>query len=285
MLERLKKDCGFAGTTHSLTAVAIYLLVTAFFPLFVFDKVLETRSVFIYVCSVIIVAGAALLPDLDNTKSTVISSLGIIGQILSGVMREFAVVFYSLFHSKYDNKEPDPHRSFWHTMVSVILVGFIVLTLTSIPFNIELKTIEKTVTLGDIFALMFVFICLQLAFAGLLSKLNQKIRRKGFLIKTAYTLISALLSISILVFAPAGLSYRWLAGVIALGYLFHILGDTMTVAGTPLLFPIPTKGKYWWTHRLLKIKSGGSTEKLVIVPISIILSIYAIVRIVIFLKP
>ena len=41
----------------------------------------------------------------------------------------------------------------------------------------------------------------------------------------------------------------------------------MTVAGTPLLFPIKFKGKRWFTHRILKIHAGGEFETKFLLPL------------------
>ena len=86
----------------------------------------------------IVIAGAALLPDFDNVKSTAISTLGPFGKLISKLTRASAVGIYTLTKQERDNDTPDAHRGFWHTIVASVIVGIIVFCLSSIKTDIKI---------------------------------------------------------------------------------------------------------------------------------------------------
>lgn len=56
---------------------------------------------------------------------------------------------------------------------------------------------------------------------------------------------------------------------LALGCAVHCLGDALTVRGCPLLWPIPILGETWYElrpPRVLRFRTGGPVEQLVVVP-------------------
>ena len=48
IIDRLKSDRGLMGRTHALSALTVFLMLTAFFTNFVFDRVLQTNNLLIY---------------------------------------------------------------------------------------------------------------------------------------------------------------------------------------------------------------------------------------------
>jgi hypothetical protein len=59
-----------------------------------------------------------------------------------------------------------------------------------------------------------------------------------------------------------GLAFGW-------GALVHILGDTCTVQGTPILWPLTIRGKRWWMVRApITVHAGGGGERWVVVPVT-----------------
>ena len=134
LLLKLKDEKGFMGLTHSLSAIAFFLLLVAFFPNFVFNTILKSNNIIVLIGATIVIAGAALLPDFDNVKSTAISTLG---KIISKLTRASAVGIYTLTKTNRDNDKPDAHRGFWHTIVASIVVGVIVFFLCSIKTDVK----------------------------------------------------------------------------------------------------------------------------------------------------
>lgn len=277
ILKRLQSDKGFMGYTHALSAVALYLLIGALFPSVLFNDFLGTKDLLIFFIAIFVTAGGALLPDLDNTKSTAISTLGPLGNILSWLMRSSATFVYSIAKSKYDSNNANPHRLFWHTILSVFIIWILVLTTTQI--NIPVEFFGKNMTIGFIFFLLWVYISVKISFAGLMPNFKAKMKRNGFIGFVVGELIAIIAVLLTLVYSNGMASYSWVAHCIALGYFIHILGDSMTAAGVPLLFPFKRKGKMWWNYSLLGIKAGGTVETLVFVPIFIVVIIASIIKI------
>ncbi|HET9254290.1 MAG TPA: metal-dependent hydrolase [Pseudonocardiaceae bacterium] len=56
---------------------------------------------------------------------------------------------------------------------------------------------------------------------------------------------------------------------IGLGCLTHDVGDTLTLRGCPILFPLPIAGEYWYElrpPRPLRFRTGGWVEHLLVFP-------------------
>lgn len=281
LIQKIKSDNALMGSTHSLSSVALYLIVIAFYPALIY-KMLGTDSLYVLAASVFVLYGAARLPDWDNTQSSVISSLGIIGRLLSKGVRALSVVIYQITKTKYDNTEVNPHRKFFHTIVSAILMFLLVGATTKIPTEFEL--FGNMYTVGTVFVVFWVFLCTQIAFAGLLDKFFKKNKQKGFLGDIINIVISLIISIFLIAMGLQQVdSFDWIAFAIGFGYLAHILGDALTVAGVPLLFPFKIKGKRWYDIRILKIKAGGEIEKFILTPVFGIIIIFALVKIIMVL--
>lgn len=259
--KRIQNEDGFMGPTHAVSAIAFYLLLALFFKDFLISLGIS-NSLPILVVSSIVIAGAALIPDLDNTTSTAMSVLGIFGKLVSNVMRAIAEIVYSLTKSKYDDSNSNPHRGFWHTILAGIILGIIIKLSLNLEMNLPIKifTIEK---LNDLFAFVWVFFTIQLAMSALFNSFVKK-SKNSILGKLSLSLLGIIIS-SVLIYFNN--DYSWIPISISLGYIFHIIGDAMTVKGVPLLFPIPFKGKRWFNHRIMKIHAGSSLEKMFIFPL------------------
>lgn len=277
---RLKDNTGLMGKTHALSALAFSLVLVAFFPKFMFGTVLKTTNLLVLIAAMFIISGYALWPDFDNSKSTAISTFGFIGEMISSLMRWFAVLIYSITRSKHDDPNPNPHRGFWHTLISSIFLGVILTTTSSITKIVKLPIINKNVSIGFLFAVLWLYIGIKLAIAGLLGDLLKKIKNKGFIYILGFELFGIIFSVSVLLFAPGTLRYTWIGFAASLGYAIHLLGDCLTVAGAPILWPFKHKGKRWWNYRFLGFKAGGTVEQLIITPIFILVILLCIGRLI-----
>lgn len=271
--KRIKSDKGLMGPTHALSAVAFALLFTWLASDFMFEKILESSDIVVFISAMIIIVGASLMPDLDATNSTSINVLGIVGTILSKAMRGLSAIIQNIIKGPYD-KSSDPHRGFWHTLVSAFLVGALFSALTSI--NIELFAIKDTpITIATFIVMFLLYISIQLSLASLFNKKKGKIGKLG-------TTVGAIVISFILVYLlPSNINYYWVGGAVTFGWIAHLLGDMMTVSGVPILFPLKFKGKRWWDFRLpLGIKAGGFIEKAILIPIFIIIILISLYNIV-----
>lgn len=280
--ERIKNDTALMGPTHSLSSVALYLIIIAFFPTLI-PQFLGTESLYILIASIFVIYGASRLPDWDNTTSSVISSLGVLGRLLSMMTRSISVLVFNMTKTKYDKPEANPHRGFFHTAVSAILLFILILSTSSIETNINL--FGKDYTIGSLVTIFWLFICVQVSIAGLFKKAFKKNKDKGVLGRILNVIISLIVSIFLITLGmEEATNFKWLAFAVSFGYLAHILGDTLTVAGAPLLFPFKIRGKRWYDIRFLKIKAGGDVEKYILTPAFAIVAIFALGKIIIYLK-
>jgi membrane-bound metal-dependent hydrolase YbcI (DUF457 family) len=62
----------------------------------------------------------------------------------------------------------------------------------------------------------------------------------------------------------------WIGAAVGLGCVVHILGDALTRAGVPFLWPVPIRGQRWFrigTPRCVRFAAGGDGERLVVFPV------------------
>lgn len=279
-IKKIKSDDGLMGPTHALSAVAFALLFTWLANDIMFDKVLGSTDIVVFIAAMIVIVGASLMPDLDAVNSTSIITLGIVGVILSKGMRAFSSVIQNTIKGPYD-KDTDPHRGFWHTFLSAFLVGLAFSGLANIEIEL-FKVGNNPIMISTFIVTFIIYISIQLALASLFKPSFNKAKKSplgSISIKLGSLLISAFLVISL----PPGLNYSWIGGAITFGWIAHLLGDMFTVSGVPILFPLKHKGKRWWNFRLpFGIKAGGYIEKVLLIPlfsIAIIISLFNIATI------
>lgn len=283
MIDKLKNkinsDAGLMGPTHALSAVAMSFLITWLASDFMFNRVLGSRSVIVYLAATIIIIGSALMPDLDAVNSTSINVLGFVGVGLSKVMRGFSSLIQGAVRSKSDGSAGDPHRGFWHTFVSAILVGLFVTALTSIDKEIFVL-FGNPITIATSVVVFIIYMSLQLLMASLFKPFYKRTKNK-FMGSLFLQLGSLATALSIMVFLPADLSYKWVGLVVSLGWTLHLLGDMLTVAGVPVLWPLKYRGKRWWNFRFpFGIRAGGFIENAVLVPIFVIILIVSAINVI-----
>ena len=269
LLKRINSDGGFMGPTHALSGVAAFLFVAAFFSSF-FQKIYGPTNYPIFIAALILVIGGALLPDFDNTKSTAISVTGIVGQLISTAMRASARAIYAVTRGKLDKPSADPHRMFWHTILAGVGVGALVSLLVKTTSPISFTVAGRSISLAHFIVGFFLLIATQLMFAVFFKKLIKKI--SGGLGIVMSWLIGLGITIALLSTIPNGASLTWVGISISAGWLIHILGDTLTTAGTPLLFPLSHKGHRWWSWRLPPyIHANGPIEHYVFFPLFLVI--------------
>lgn len=261
------------GTTHALSGLALILALVAFVPDFV-EWAGWTTPAIVFLAA-LVVSGASLISDLDNSVSTAKNSLGLLGNSLSVFFRGSSRFIQSTIRTKRDNPDGDPHRGFWHTIPAALLLGFLTWLATGIPTVISLPLLGE-VTLGWIGALIIAYISIQLSFAGLFSKIIKKVLKGSASFEAVSVTVAMIATTATFWTIPKDESFWWLSVAVTVGVITHILGDTFTTAGTPLLFPLKIKGKLWWTIRFLPIKAGGLTEKYVFIPLFGLISIVSL---------
>jgi membrane-bound metal-dependent hydrolase YbcI (DUF457 family) len=260
---RTCSDRAFMGTTHALSAVAVFLGVIFFAPDFV-HQALGSSSPWVIVLSIAVTSGASLVPDLDNTTSTSKNSLGWLGIGLSYFFRISSRFLQTVIRTRRDDPSPNPHRGAWHTIPAALLLGGLTYWGTGNAQVVTLPVLNQ-ITVGKLIALLITFLMVHMAMSGLAKDFMKKIKKTVLIGEALSFAVSLGLTAVIFVNLPAGLDYRWLGVSVAFGVFIHILGDTFTTAGTPILFPLSAliKGKFWWTTRFTTLKVGHETEKLI----------------------
>lgn len=263
---RAKGEQAFMGMTHALSACALVLALIAFAPALM-ERTLGVWQVSFVTLLCLVLIGGALMPDLDNTNSSANSSLGFIGDGISMVMRATAPIIKNLFHTKYDKDLDNPHRSFYHTGASAVLMCGLGSAICSLP----------GIT-GKVCALVLAFIGTHVALSTLLKKPLKSISGgTGKLLGALVPFVLSLAVVGILWYTlPAKVPYWQIGMAFGIGWLVHIIGDMCTTSGVPILWPIPIRGKMWYDVRLLRIKAGGVVENVLFIPFFVIVIIVSI---------
>lgn len=282
----INRECnhyGFMGFTHALSAVAVVLALLAFAPDIV-DRALGVTSISLLVLFIFTLSGASLLPDLDNTRSTAGSALGLFGNVFSEVIRAISKVIQSVIRTKYDDTNPDPHRGAFHAPVIAVLLGFLTWLLVGIKGNVDLPLIGE-VTWGYFSAMLLSLILIHIGFSGLFNKAMKSIKKSSVLGEVIALVVSLVVTVGLFMNIPENASLMWLPIALTTGMIIHDIGDAFTTAGSPLLAPIPIRGKLWYNVRIPPhIKAGGAAENMLFIPAFSIVIVASIVKIAIDLR-
>lgn len=272
-------DNAFMGRSHSTSAIAFFLAMLAFFPAIV-EQVFNTSDPYLLILIGITITGASLIPDMDNTSSTIRNSLGPIGTVASEGIRLTSVMLQTTIRTRRDDKDPNPHRGAFHTIPAGLLVGFLGFFVTGFGESFYNLPILGQITLGGIFGVLTVSTMLYLALSALNKPLMNKIAGKSPLGDLLNFSISFLICAFLYSNAEIAIGWQWLGIALFIGHFLHIFGDCFTVAGCPILFPASffLKGKFWWNTRFTSIKAGGTIENVVFVPFFIIVSVISSAR-------
>lgn len=257
-------DGGFMGRTHATSAVALFLACIAFLPVFT-EQALRSNNFWIVLATAVTVAGASLLPDLDNTSSTARNSLGPVGHIFSEGLRALSVVIQTTIRTSRDDKDPNPHRGAMHTIPAAAAFGAAAFFSTKIGGDVTLPILGE-IAWGGIAAIVTIFVTCHLALSSLAKPLMDQISDSSPLGELFEFLLSLTIAVALFTQFPKDTDYWWLGVAVFVGYMVHIIGDCFTTAGCPVLFPLPRKGKLWYNVRFLSIKAGGTVENVLFVP-------------------
>lgn len=275
-VHRTNDDRGFMGRTHATSAVALFLLSVAFLPLLTRD-ILGGDNIWLIIASGVTVAGASLLPDIDNTSSTARNSLGPVGAVLSNILRGFSVFIQTTIRTRRDASEPNAHRGALHTVPAAALFGLGAFAFSGLHYKITLPLLGPIQIAPLIVVAVLTLLMLSGLFKPFMNKLKKAVPVVGELIGIFLSFGIAAIIVSQI---PIGLANNWLGFSVFVGYVIHLLGDAFTTAGVPILFPIPRKGKLWWMVRFTSMKAGGVLENVVFVPFFSVLIIIASFRII-----
>lgn len=211
------------GRSHAVSGALAYAASAPFLPALLFHAHLHEPDALL---GSVVCAGAALLPDLDHPDGTIANFLG----PLSKTVCRF-VAWAS-----------GGHRKATHSFL------FVALTWAGTWAGVQY--------LGRWFTLSLVFLMMALGLKAL------NIRVPGRSHRTWLTIVgAALVGTLVLDRFTTGVA-GWLPYAIALGTLTHLIGDCLTKAGVPLLWP----HKQRYEIGLIK-KTGNRVETNIVMPV------------------
>lgn len=228
------------GRSHALSGVVTGLAVA---PAAGISGTAET------VQFALVSAGFALLPDLDCGSATVTNSLGSVSRAISWALRRSSATLYNATKGPRDENCAGTHRHLSHTALFAAAMGTLagfggqahpLVVAAIILFGVYIGSIvlnEVMLVIAGAFAAVW--------FAGLHG--------------------------DIAAIGPALSSMSWKVGIaVAVGCFTHCLGDSLTVAGCPFLFPLPIAGETWYEIRPpkpLRFHTGATFEMWIVTPV------------------
>lgn len=254
------------GPTHAMSGAAVWLTGAAFGATWA-----GSGSIPVAVAGAAIMGGASLLPDIDSPGSistrdgaTAVRAFGALGEAIGHTVNAVSVVIYNLTATRKDGTRTHGHRTLTHTLAFAIFMS--VLVALGAGSTTEFTLLGDTWTTGKAFTFFLMWAMLHLALFGLFEKWTKKQRKKYSLLGVA--VVSLAMTLTTVAMLPAT-GYPWLGLCIGGGCLVHTLGDAITKQGSPLLWPIPIRGKTWYEITLpsfLRIRAGGTFEHAVLLP-------------------
>ncbi|WP_250030696.1 metal-dependent hydrolase [Paractinoplanes maris] len=215
----------------------------------------------------LVCAGGALLPDLDLSGkvtrnqggATVARTFGVFSLFVAEVIEKVSLGIYTATRLSRDPRRTNGHRTFTHTLPFAALVGW--------------GTTWLAGHYGKWAVIGIVFFMAGLALRGLF---DQWAQRAGWVIVTICSAVIAFFTVANL---PGDRGYPMLGFAVAVGCFVHLLGDIITSAGVPILWPIPTGRRLWRMVGVpngMAVKVGGKVETVVLRSAFIIISLLAI---------
>lgn len=241
------------GPTHALSG-AVAWLAGAGLTGSLLGRPQTTTELAVYTT---VCAGSALLPDLDCSGkvtanrggATVARTFGVVSLFVAECVEKFALGVYLVTRTKKDGKRKNGHRTFTHTWVFAALLGYAVTVLVA--------RYGKPAVIGVL------FLTVGLAVRGLMADWA---RSSGWLLTTLVSASATVLALQVL---PDGRDYPLLGIAVGVGCVVHTLGDMITRAGCPVLWPMPIGRKVWFEFSLpdpIAVRAGGSFERNALVP-------------------
>lgn len=198
-------------------------------------------------------AGFALLPDLDHPGARASRLLGPVTGALSWLLRKASAGLYAVTKGPRDEDKTGAHRHLSHTVLFAVALGG--------------ATAMGTAAGGPwVVAGVVVF--------GLL--LAEDALGDWFLPVAGAAVVWWVYENSSDVQGQLEAVSGWLGLAVAVGCVTHCLGDAMTEAGCPFLFPVPIAGETWYELRppsWLRFRTGKRVENGIVFPVFSVLAV------------
>jgi membrane-bound metal-dependent hydrolase YbcI (DUF457 family) len=201
-------------------------------------------------------AGYALVPDLDHPGARASRLLGPLTRLVSAAVRAFSGILYNATKGPRDEESTGKHRHATHTLVAAVLLGMLAATAGDRgKWAVLAVAVAGFVLAADVLGDWIVIAVLGAAAWSVSG--------------TALPGTTAADAVQVGLSEIGG----WIGLSVALGMFVHCLGDSLTRSGCPWLWPLPIRGETWFEirlPRLLRFRTGGWVEHLVIAPLLLV---------------
>jgi membrane-bound metal-dependent hydrolase YbcI (DUF457 family) len=248
------------GPSHALSGAAVWLTGSLALEHFAgYHQSPLALAVGTAVC-----AGGALFPDLDLSGkvtrnqggATVARTFGVFSLFVAEVIEKISLAVYQVTKLSKDPDRENGHRTLTHTLPFTVLVGW--------------GTTALCTVYGRWAVIGILFFMIGLALRGLF---DEWAKRAGWVIVTLVSLAAAYFTYLHL---PGDRGYPMIGLAVGVGCFVHIMGDIITSAGVPILWPIPTGRRMWrmiGIPNAIAVKVGGKVEVLVLRGVFTVISI------------
>lgn len=250
------------GPSHALSGAAVWLAGSWALDQFAdYEQTPLMIAVGTAVC-----AGGALFPDLDLSGkvtrnqggATVARTFGVFSLFIAECIEKISLGVYHATKLSKDPHRSNGHRTLTHTLPFTALVGW--------------GTTALCAAYGKWAVIGILFFMIGLALRGLF---DEWAKRAGWVI---VTLVSAAAAYFTFLNLPGDRGYPMLGLAVGVGSFVHILGDMITRAGVPILWPIPIKRRMWTMIGFpdsIAIRAGGKVETVVLRAVFTVVSLVA----------
>lgn len=255
------------GPSHALSGAAVWLA-----GCWALDHFADyQQSPLAIAVGTAVCAGGALLPDLDMSGkvtanrggATVARTFGVFSLFVAEVVEKVSLGVYHLTKTRKDPDRQNGHRTLTHTLPFTALVGW--------------GTTTACTRFGKWAVIGILFFMIGLALRGLFDRWAE---RAGWAV---VTLVSAVAAYATYLTLPGDRGYPMLGLAVGVGCLVHLLGDIITSAGIPILWPVPTGRRMWRMIGIpndFAVKVGGKVEVILLRGVFTTVSILAAVGLV-----
>lgn len=235
------------GPSHALSGAAVWLAGS-----WALDRFADyEQSPLAIAVGTAVCAGGALFPDLDMSGkvtrnkggATIARTFGVASLFVAEVIEKLSLGVYHATRLRNDPDRENGHRTLTHTLPFTALVGW--------------GTTALCTAYGKWAVIGILFLMIGLALRGLF---DEWAKRAGWVLVTG---VSAAAAYFTWLHLPGDRGYPMLGLAVGVGCLVHILGDIITSAGVPILWPIPTGRRMWrmiGVPNALAVRVGGAVE-------------------------